>query len=120
MLRKISGKNELGVEISVEESRMLRLQHGIIGIHNHPTNILPTGSDFAAAGYRKYDFGIVVTHSGKVYKYSVGPRPFLPRVLDDRIDKYTNSPYNLSTEKAHIRALNDVAKEYGITWQELK
>ena len=94
--------------------------NGAIGIHNHPTNILPTGSDFAAAGYRKYKFGVVATHTGKVYKYAAGNKPFLPRMLDDRIDKYTKSPYNLNVEKAHIRALNEMVKEYGIVWQELE
>lgn len=122
ILRKISGKNELGVGISEDETNMLRKNYsdGIIGIHNHPTNILPTGSDFVAAGYRKYNFGIVATHEGKVYKYTVGNKAFLPRMLDDRIDKYTNSPYNLSIEKAHVKALNEMVKEYDITWQELQ
>lgn len=122
VIRKISGKNELGVKISEDESSALRMRYpnGAIGIHNHPTNILPTGSDFAAAGYRKYKFGIVATHTGKVYKYAVGNKPFLPRMLDDRIDKYTKSPYNLNVEKAHMRALNEMVKEYGIVWQELE
>lgn len=122
VLRKVYGENALGVKISENEVNMLKTRYpdGIIGIHNHPTNILPTGSDFAAAGYRKYVFGVVATHSGRIYKYTVGNKPFLPRMLDDRIDKYTKSPYNLDVEKAHIRALNEMAKEYEITWQELE
>lgn len=120
LLRKIAGKNELGVSVTKKESLEIREKGGCIGIHNHPTNIPPTGSDFSAAGYRRYDFGIVVTHSGRVYKYAVGNKAFLPRMLDDRIDKYTNSPYNLSNEKAHIKALNEMVKEYDIVWQELK
>ncbi|MFQ8893540.1 MAG: hypothetical protein ACLR6Z_00455 [Dorea sp.] len=44
----------------------------VIGIHNHPTNILPTGSDFVAAGARKYEFGIIATHDGRVFSYKVG------------------------------------------------
>ena len=113
LLREISGKNELGVTVSAEDSEMLRKKNGVVGIHNHPTNIPPTGSDFVAAGYRKYIFGIVVTHSGRVYKYKVGNKPFLPRILDERIDKYINTPYNLDVEEAHTRALNELAKEYG-------
>lgn len=122
IIRKISGKNELGVRISEDESSMLRMRYpnGSIGIHNHPTNIFPTGSDFAAAGYRKYRFGIVTTHTGKVYKYAAGSKPFLPRMLDDRIDKYTEPPYNLKIEDAHIKALNEMVEEYGIVWQEIE
>ena len=120
ILREISGKNELGVTISKEDSERIRKQNGTIGIHNHPTNIPPTGSDFVAAGYRKYDFGIAVAHSGRVYKYKAGSKPFLPGMLDGRIDKYQNEPYNLSIEEAHTRALNEISKEYGIIWEELK
>ena len=120
LLREISGNNELGVTVSAEDSEMLRKKNGVVGIHNHPTNIPPTGSDFVAAGYRKYIFGIVVTHAGRVYKYKVGNKPFLPRILDERIDKYINTPYNLGVEEAHTRALNELAKEYGVTWEELK
>ena len=120
LLREISGKNELGVAVSAEDSEMLRKKNGVVGIHNHPTNIPPTGSDFVAAGYRKYIFGIVVTHAGRVYKYKVGNKPFLSRILDERIDKYMNPPYNLGIEEAHTKALNELAKEYGVTWEELK
>ena len=120
VLRKIAGKNELGVSITKKESLEIREKGKCIGIHNHPTNIPPTGSDFSASGYRRYDFGIVVTHSGRVYKYAVGNKAFLPGMLDARIDKYTNPPYNLSVEKAHIKALNEMVKEYDIAWQELE
>lgn len=39
-----------------------------------------------AAGYRKYKFGIVVTHDGRVFQYSAVTRPFLPDLLDGRVD----------------------------------
>lgn len=122
LLRKIEGANSLGVSVTDEElaAAMSKAQGGLIGMHNHPTNIPPTGSDFVTAGYRGYTFGVVVTHSGKVYKYSVGKVSFRANVIDARIDKYLNQPYNLSAEKAHIRALNEIRKEYGITWEELE
>ena len=122
LLRKISGKNEL--EVGVLESELEKIRErkkgSIIGIHNHPTNIYPTGSDFAAAGYRQYDFGIVVTHDGRVFKYSTGDKPFLPSLFDDRVDKYTEYPYNLTNEKAHEKVLNEFREEYGISWTEIK
>ena len=31
-----------------------------------------------------------------------------------------NPPYNLGIEEAHTKALNELAKEYGVTWEELK
>lgn len=123
VLKETSGRNELGVKLSKEKSSMLKTECArgtIIGIHNHPTNILPTGNDFAVAGYRGYDFGIVVTHDGRVFKYSVGDKVFTPGIIDYRVDKYTKSPYDLSIEEAHIKALNEAKEGYGISWEELK
>lgn len=112
-------KNQLGVSLSDKEISIIRNYNYKIGIHNHPTNLLPNGSDFVAAGYRRYDFGIVVTHDGKIYKYSVGNKYFTPGLLDKRIDKYINGGYNLSIEDAYIKALNEFREEYGIKWQEV-
>lgn len=112
-------KNQLGVSLSDKELSIIRNYNYKIGIHNHPTNLLPNGSDFVAAGYRKYDFGIVVTHDGKIYKYSVGDKYFTSGLLDKRIDKYINGEYNLSIEDAYIKALNEFREEYGIKWQEV-
>ena len=65
---KQSGSNDLGVELSKEEIEKIRSYaktEGIIGMHNHPTNLYPTGGDFVSAGARGYVFGVVVTHDGK-------------------------------------------------------
>lgn len=114
-------KDAIGVELSKKQSSILRkCNMEIIGIHNHPTNLLPNGSDFTAAGYRRYKYGIVVTHDGRIYKYSVGNRPFLASLLDSRIDKYCSKEYNLSIREAYEKALNEFRKEYGISWQEIE
>ena len=77
-------------------------------------------SDFVAAGYRGYDFGVIVTHDGRVFKYSVGDKVFTPQGLDFKIDKYMDKRYNSTIEDAYIRALNEFRKEYNISWQEIK
>jgi len=121
LLRKIAGENELGVEVSKEEANMLRTLYPgeTIGIHNHPTNILPTGSDFVVAGYRKYKSGIVVTHDGRVFLYKAGNKPFRSEFFNRVVDKYYSAPYNYDIEKAHKKALSDFKKECGIEWKEL-
>lgn len=121
LIRKTSGKNALSVELTKQETDLVRNNKGItIGIHNHPTNIMPTGSDFAAAGYRKYNFGIVVTHDGRVFKYGVGNKIFTSGVVDGRIEKYSGKEYGLSLEKAQQKAFEELKKEYGIICEELK
>ena len=121
LIRKTAGKKALSVELTKEETDLVRNNKGLtIGIHNHPTNVMPTGSDFAAAGFRKYDFGIVVTHDGRVFKYSVGNKIFTSGIVDGRIDKYSGKEYGLSLEKAQQKAFEELKKEYGIVCEELK
>lgn len=122
VLLNVRGERDaLGVELSKKQSGIVKnCKMEMIGIHNHPTNLLPNGSDFTAAGYRGYKYGIVVTHDGRIYKYSVGSRPFLPALLDSRIDKYCAKEYNLNTREAYEKALNEFRKEYGISWQEIE
>ena len=121
IVREISSKGELEVKLDKSKAENIRENHfgETIGIHNHPTNVLPTGSDFTAAGYRGYDFGVVVTHTGRVFKYKCGDRPFLSVLLDKKIDKYTQKEYNMTVEDAYKKALNELRKEYGIKWEEL-
>lgn len=111
----------IGVELNKKQMSIInKHKNDIIGIHNHPTNLLPNGSDFVAAGARGYQYGIVVTHDGRIYKYSVGDKPFLPYLLDNRIDKYCSKEYNLNIKEAYEKALNEFRKEYGISWQEIE
>lgn len=89
----------------------------LISIHNHPTNNPPTGSDFGSVGYNGYKFGIVVCHSGEVYKYNVGSVPFTSNLFDKLVDNYRNKGY---TEKESIvESLKYFEKKYGINWSEI-
>lgn len=122
VLLNVRGKPDaIGVELNKKQMSIInKHKNDIIGIHNHPTNLLPNGSDFVAAGARGYQYGIVVTHDGRIYKYSVGDKPFLPYLLDNRIDKYCSKEYNLNIKGAYEKALNEFRKEYGISWQEIE
>ena len=95
--------------------------YSLVSVHSHGTNVPPSGADLVSAGSKRYAFGIVARHDGKVYYYSAAKaRPFLPGVIDDAVDKYLSQSYNLSVEEAFERALNNAAKTYGIEWRELK
>lgn len=123
LFSKTKDANVLGVELSSDEIGMIQeyaKSEGVIGIHNHPTNILPTGSDFVAAGARKYEFGIIATHDGRVFSYKVGKKPFRSEYFNQTVDKYVSAPYNYGIEKAQIQALKEFGREFGIEWKELK
>lgn len=68
-----------------------------------------------------YAFGIVACHDGKVYWYSSAKaKPFLPSLIDDKVDKYRSPPYSKTIQKAFEQALNDAVDAYGVEWRELK
>lgn len=119
LFSKTNGNNILGVELNREEIELIRQMPLKIGIHNHPTNILPTGSDFVVAGYRKYDFGLVITHDLKVFQYKVGNRPFPATYLDNKVDKYMGKNYNLPILEAQRKALDELSEEGLIEWREI-
>ena len=124
LIRKTGEKNKLTVVLSEDEIEYLRNYEGEkIAIHNHPTNLYPTGSDFVAAGYRKYAFGIVATHDGRLYKYSAGSDPVPTSFMDSKIDKQTGRGYNINepeVREGFEKALDELRKECGIKWTEIK
>ena len=86
--------------------------------YNHGTNLPPSGSDFANAGRKKYDFGVVACNYGDVYVYSSkNAKPFVAGGLDKRVDKYIDRGYNVI--KAYEMALDEAANTYGIEWGRL-
>lgn len=118
--RKFGADNELGVLLTKSETEALRkYRENLVAIHNHPTNVYPTGSDYAAAGYRGYKVGVVVTHDGRVFKYSAGNKPFHRDLFDKRVEKYQEAPYNLDIEKAFKRTTEEIGREYGIKCEEI-
>ncbi|MFR0812507.1 MAG: hypothetical protein ACLSIK_21105 [Enterocloster clostridioformis] len=92
--------------------------YSLISIHNHPTNIPPSGSDFVSAGFRKYGLGVVVCHNGDVYVYEAGDRPFSGKLFDDTVEKYMKRGYTNGVE-ANIKALEQFEADYGIKWRRL-
>ena len=122
LFSKTTGNNELGVELSRDEIQNIKQfakDEGVIALHNHPTNLLPTGSDFVSAGARGYDFGLVATHDGRVFWYKAGDKPFRSEYFNKTVDKYVSEPYNSDIEKAQIKTLSEFEKEFGIEWREL-
>ncbi|OCN03585.1 hypothetical protein A4S06_05335 [Erysipelotrichaceae bacterium MTC7] len=114
-------KDALEVGLNEAQKKILSNHKGqVVAIHNHPTNILPTGSDFVVSGARNYDFGIVATHYGDLYKYSHGKRRFTSTFYAKQIDKYSSAPYNMGVKEAQEKTLDLLRKEYGILCEKIK
>lgn len=94
-------------------------EYTLISLHNHATNNLPTGADYQSAGYRKYKFGIVVTHNGRVFKYKSGDRKFLASSFDKTVDKFLQNEYNINYEEALKKTTDLYIKNYGIYFEEM-
>ena len=88
----------------------------LIGIHNHPSNIPPTGSDIAAAAERGYRSGVVVTHSGQVYVYEVFEH--IPSLaVDLRIKRYTQK--GMSDTIAGEKVLDELQDRGVVRWRKM-
>ena len=92
----------------------------LISLHNHSTNLPPTGSDFTSNGLHRYSLGVVACHDGTVYTYKAGKRIFTAGLFDGRIEKYKNWPYNMNEMDAHKRVLDEFVEEYGIEWKVIR
>lgn len=94
--------------------------YSLISIHNHSTNLPPTGSDFTSNGLHRYALGIVACHDGTVYTYKAGKRIFTAGLFDGRVEKYKNWPYNMNEVDAHKRVMDEFVEEYGIEWKVIR
>lgn len=68
----------------------------IIGIHNHPSNSLPSYADLVVASERGYKYGLVIGHNGTIFKYTI-LKNFNKNnkvLFDSAIDKFTEEGYS--------------------------
>ena len=119
--KSFGNSNKLEVSVSSERVGELISEYGrgtMIGMHNHPTNVPPTGSDYTASGFRGYNFGIVVTHDGNIYKYSHGNRPFLQHLFDKNVEDIIKNGYTDDVERAYNETVKKL-EGYGIKCEKL-
>ena len=93
-------------------------RYTLFSVHDHPSNVPPTGSDLSAAGYRGHAGGVVALHDGDVYYYSCrGATPFNGCSFDAFVESYLKKGY--STKEAVEKALDDYANCFGIELRKL-
>ena len=112
-------KNETLYTPKIVEAIEKHREYSLVAVHNHATNLPPSGSDLTSAGYRKYNFGVVACHNGKLFVYSVKKaRPFTLSYIEKLVAKYVASKYN--RYEAMVKALEQAEKDFGVEWREIK
>lgn len=114
--KQVSSKTELAVDVnkSIQQAVLASDQFTIYSIHNHPSNIPPSGADLAVAYKRKYEMGIVVLHTGDVYTYQVQDTPISKWYFAELVKGYTEKGYN--EIQAHEHAFIECSERFGLKW----
>ena len=128
---KVLGKNITSTEafgVRVNESirsAVKNNQGDLIGLHTHPDNTPPTGSDFETAFKRGYYLGTVACSDGSVYTYGCADQFASARIIDDTIEKFkkliddSGKKVYSNDREAHLAAIKSLGKDYGI-WYETR
>lgn len=121
IIHKRGKKNALEVRLSGGELKTIKEYKGRkVALHNHPTNIYPTGSDFVTAAAREYDFGVVITHDLRVFVYTPPKQMVDIMSIDAIIDKNVKMKYtDIERNEGFISAMKELERRFGITWQEI-
>ena len=124
--KNITSTEHFGVPIndSVRKA-IINNQGDLIGMHTHFDDTPPTVSDFETAFKRRYNLGVVANATGDIYLYGYGYKYISAKLIDDTIEKYINlidengKKVYTTTKEAHLQALNQLRKDYGI-WYEAR
>ena len=87
-----------------------------IVIHNHPSNLPPSGSDLVSNFEKGNELGVIVCHNGEIYVYRTNKK-FTTKIFDLSVKKYMVSGYNIL--KAYDKALNDFEKKGWLKWKKI-
>ena len=82
----------------------------IIAIHNHPGSSVPSWSDIAVAAGRKYKYGLIACHDGKIFKYQITGEPVKPFYVS-AVAKLDKTGYNKESLKEFCEAVKDAGIE---------
>jgi proteasome lid subunit RPN8/RPN11 len=108
--------HELKVEYGENVLHKLSGHNNIIVIHNHPNSTAPSAGDFNSAIKHGYSAGFVVTHNGRVFKYTSNQQ-ISDSVYDITWQKYHNRGYD--EIEAQIMTLRQFMRDADITYEEV-
>jgi hypothetical protein len=112
----IGEDHEFKVEYGENILHKLNGYNNIVVIHNHPSSTAPSAGDFNSAYTNGYEVGFVVTHDGRVFKYtsheSISEMLYIrywQRHMDENNDKID----------AQKKAIGDLLRNFKITCEEV-
>lgn len=109
---------EVDSSTAVERAAAEEPAGSLFAIHNHPTNVPPTGSDLCASGARRYAGGTVVFHDGSVYFYKHGNTPFSSFQFDFMVQSKIGK--GMIEQRAYEETLGYFEQRYGIQWRRIR
>lgn len=86
----------------------------IIAIHNHPNSSIPSWSDIMVANGRKYKYGLIACHDGRIYKYSINGE-INPAMYYSAVAKLDSAGYNEDSLNIFFKTV----KEAGVDMEVL-
>ena len=89
----------------------------LISVHNHPTNIPPTGSDFDAQIARSYGGGVVALHNGDAYYFEQGDVPVSGVYYDMKVSELVSG--GTSETDAILTVMERLMEEGRIRWTKI-
>lgn len=89
----------------------------LISIHNHPTNLPPTGSDFGSQTAHSYGGGVVALHNGDVYYFEQGNDPVSGVYFDRKVSDLVSG--GADETDAILAVMEQLQKERRIRWTKI-
>ena len=98
-------------------SAMEKYPGRLISIHNHATNLPPTGSDFYSNFERNYLSGVVICHNGDVYVYNSSDKRATRRLIDYSLQDAKTGETFVPEKVEEI--MQKMMQELKISWRKL-
>lgn len=89
----------------------------LISIHNHPTNLPPTGSDFGSQTAHSYGGGVVALHNGDAYYFEQGNDPVSGVYFDRKVSNLVSG--GADEADAILAVMEQLQKERRIRWTKI-
>ena len=93
----------------------------VIALHNHPNGTVPSLDDLKSA--RKYKYGLIIGHNGKIFKYSVASdiSNQTLKKADIELEFLNRYLYDTSKDhKDHIAAKIEQLRELGVGFEVIR